>query len=185
MRKLTTYMGTLLLLVASQTLLAQHSGHSMGGMSSGSYGHDTSAMKDMQQMMAVQATGEQTIQFHSWSQSTDLVKQRLEELRRAVETSNYSSQLDAFKAAVEKGSIGHQEFVSGLSQAQQAGLKKPLKRLGKRNDELTKAVATAVQELGLANSGRNRAAKLVKVQKAVDKLLRDQKGIATEMSIQA
>ena len=183
MRKLTTLIAGLLLLAASQTMLAQHSGHSMGGMGSGSSGHDMGAMKDMQKMMAVQATDEQKSQFQSWNQGTAGLKGQLEELRRAVATGNYSSQLDSFKAAVEKNSNSHHEFAGSLTPGQQAGLKKPLQKLGKANDELAQALTTATRELSQAESNAKRAAKLGKVEKAVDKLLRKQKGIASEMGI--
>jgi hypothetical protein len=183
MHKLTTLIAVFLLLTASQTMLAQHSGHGMGGMGSGSSSHDMSAMKDMQKMMAVQASDEQKSQFHSWNQSTEAVKQQLAELRRAVATGDYSSQLDGLKAAVEKNNGGHHEFASSLTQAQQEGLKKPLQKLGKTNDEVGEAVTVAIRELGQANTGAKRADKLTKVEKAVDKLLREQKGIASEMGI--
>lgn len=183
MHKLTTVLAVLLLFTASQTMLAQHSGHGMGGMGSGSYDHDTTSMKDMQKMMAVQATDEQKSQFQSWNQSTAVLKGQLEELRRAVAIGNYSSQLDSFKAAVEKNSNGHQEFAGSLTPTQQAGLKKPLQRLGKTSDGLAQALATATRELSQADTSEKRAAKLVKVEKAVDKLLREQKDIASEMGI--
>jgi vacuolar-type H+-ATPase subunit I/STV1 len=155
----------------------------MGGMGSGSSGHPNTTMNDMQKMMAVQATDEQKSQFQSWNQNTAALKQQLEELRRAAATGDYSSQLDSFKAAVEKNNSGHHEFAGSLTQAQQAGLKKPLQKLGKTNDELAQALATATREISQADSNAKRAAKLTKVEKAVDTLLREQKEIASEMGI--
>jgi len=184
MRKFTTLMAGFLLLIASQAMLAQHSGHDMGSMSGmGSMNHDDSAMKQMQKAVAVQATAEQRSQFDSWSQHTGAVVQQLQELRQAVTTSNYMSQLDAFKAAVEKSNSGQQEFLSSLTATQRTGLKKPIQNIGKANEEVGNATTITIRELGKVSSGAKRAAKLEKVEKALKKLLADQKAIAVEMGI--
>jgi hypothetical protein len=113
------------------------------------------------------------------------MKLRLQELRPAVATNDCSSQLTALKAAIEKSNSGYHDFVGSLSKAQQAGLKKQIQKLGKTNDELAKAVASAIRELGLANSGANSTVKLTNAEKAVDILLNEQKKIAVEMGISA
>ncbi len=165
MGKLTTWMAALLLLlVTSQLVVAQHGGHNMGGSSGsngGSYGHDTDgAMNDFQKMVAVQATAEQRSQFQSWSQNTEAVSQQLQELRSALVTNDFSSRLNALNSAIEKSNSGHHDFVGSLTQFQQSGLKKTIQKLGKTNDEMSKALATAIRELGEATSGAKRAAKM-------------------------
>lgn len=172
------------MLIASQAALAQHSGHDMGSMGGmGGMNHDDSAMKQMQKAVAVQATAEQRSQFDSWSQHTVAVVQQLRELRQAVTTSDYMSQLDAFKAAVEKSNSEHQEFIRSLTEVQQAGLKKPIQRLGKANEEVVNATTITIREVEKTRSGAKRAAKLEKVETALKKLLSDQKAIAVELGI--
>jgi septation ring formation regulator EzrA len=178
-RKVTTFFGTLFLLAISQMVLAQHTGHNMGGMGSG---HDMGAMKDMQNTMALQATEAQKFQFNTWSQDTEAVKGQLAEVRRATTADKSSAQLEALKAAINKSDNSHHEFLSNLTSEQQAGLKKRLQKLGKASDELNKTVANAAREFGQANSTK-RTGELVKVEKAVEKLLREQKGIASQMGI--
>ncbi len=111
------------------------------------------------------------------------MKQRLHELSLAGATNDLSGQLNALKAVADKSKGGYHDFVSGLSEAQHTGLKKSLQRLGKTSNELVKAVAMAIQEFGRANTGAKRAAKLAKVQTAVQNLLNEQDNIAVEMGI--
>jgi hypothetical protein len=187
MRKFTNWMATILLLATSQIAVAQHGGHGTGntsGTSAGSYPHDTDTdIKDFQKTFAIQATPEQRSQFQSWKQNTEVVKLRLQELGPAIATNDFSIQLNALKAAIEKSNTGYRDFVSSLTDPQHTGLKKPLQKLGKTNDELARSVATAIRELGQANSGAKRAAKLANAQTAVENLLNEQKRIAVEMSI--
>jgi hypothetical protein len=134
-------------------------------------------------MFAIQATSEQRSQFQSWKQNTEVVKLRLQEFSSAITTSDFSSQLNALKSAIEKSNTGYRDFVSSLTDAQHTGLKKPLQKLSKTTDELDKSVATAIRELGQASSGAKHATKLANAQTAVENLLNDQKRIAVEMSI--
>ena len=184
MRKLMMLTAVVLLSVAPQALLAQHAGHDMGGMG-GMTGmnHDDSQMKQMQKMMTMQASDEQKSHFLAWNRSTTSVKQALTDLRQAVAASNYSSQLEAFKAAVGNSVSGHEEFSGSLNQEQQAGLKKRLQKVGKANGDLAAATEIVVRELSQTNGSRNFPAKLDKARKAIDKLLREQQGIASEMGI--
>jgi hypothetical protein len=167
--------------------VAQHGGRGTGGTggtSSGSYPHDTdNDIKDFQKAFAIQAKEEQKHQFQSWNRDTEAVKSQIQELRAAVVTNDFSSQLNALKAAHEKSDSGYHDFVRNLTEAQHKGLKKTLQRIGKANDDLAKAVATAIREFGQANSGTERAAKLARAQAAVENLLNEQKRIAVEMSI--
>jgi hypothetical protein len=140
-------------------------------------------MKDFQNAVAVQATEEQRSQFLSWSQDTEAVKLRLQELHPAVATNDFSGQLSALQAAIEKINSGYHAFVGSLNKAQHAGLKKQIQKLGKTNDELAKAGATAMHELGPANSDAKRTAKLANIEKAIDNLRTAQKEIAAEMGI--
>jgi hypothetical protein len=184
MGKLITWMAALLMLATPQLAAAQRGGQRTGGMSGGSYPRDTdNDIKDIQKMVAVQATEEQRSQFQSWTRNTEAVKLRLQELRPAVATKDYSSQLNALKAAMEKSSSGYHDFVSSLTQAQHAGLKKPIQKLGKTNDESAKTVATAIRELGPSNSSTKTTAKLAKAEAAIENLLIEQKTIADEMGI--
>ena len=186
-RKFTNWMAALLLLVTPQVTVAQHGARGTGGASgtsAGSYPRDTdSDIKDIQKMYAVQATAEQKAQFQSWSQSTEAVKLRIEELRAALATNDFSGQLNALKTAIEKCNSGYHAFVSGLTDAQHTGLKKPLQKLGKTNDELAKAVANAIREVGQASSSAKREVKLANGVAAVENLLNQQKNIAVEMSM--
>jgi hypothetical protein len=69
------------------------------------------------------------------------VKLRIQELRPAVSTNDYSSQLTALKAAIEKSNSSYHDFVGNLTKAQQAGLKKQIqnsanqRRVGQSSSE--------------------------------------------------
>jgi hypothetical protein len=56
-----------------------------------------STLKDFQSAVAVEATEEQRSQFLSWSQNTEAVKLRLQELRLVVAADDFSSQLGALR----------------------------------------------------------------------------------------
>jgi len=186
-RKFTNWLAAILLLVTSQVAVAQRGGRGTGGTSgtsAGSYPRDTdNDIKDIQKTFAVQATAEQKAQFQSWSQNTETIKLRIEELRAALATNDFSGQLNALKAAIEKSNSGYHAFVSSLTDAQHTGLKKPLQKLGKTNDEMAKAVANAIREVGQGSSPTKREAKLANSVTAVENLLNQQKNIVVEMSI--
>lgn len=184
MRRLATWMAALLLLATSQLAVAQRGGRNPGSTGGGSYPHETdSDLKDIQNAVAVQATEEQRSQFLSWSQNTEAVKLRLQELRPAIAANDFTNQLNALNAVIEKSNNGYHDFVGSLSEAQHAGLKKQIQKLRKTNDELAKAAAVAIRQLDPANRGAQHAEKLAKVETAIEDLLSAQKEIAIEMGI--
>jgi DNA repair exonuclease SbcCD ATPase subunit len=177
MKKLAAYMASILLVLASQAVLAQHSGHGMsGGMGSGSYGHDSSAMKDMQRMMAVQANDEQKAQFRTWTQSTDALRQDLQDLERITHSDDYAKKIAALKTRIEETKNGKELLERSLSSAQQAGLKKNMQKVNKANDQLEQAVRELDQSHG-------RTPKLTKALQAATKLSAEQKKLGAEMGI--
>jgi len=180
--KTAVYLGTILLALFSQPLLAQRAGHSMGGMNSGRSHTHTNATKAMD--LAIQTTAEQKSHFQHWSQNTQAFKQQLEEFRRpSVAAADYTSQLEALRSALDTNMTGHHEFVNSLSQSQQEGLKKTIKNIAKANESLAKAANNAITEFSQSKNAGKGATELQKVEKAVDKLLRKQKQIASEMGI--
>jgi hypothetical protein len=186
MRYFTSWIIAILLFVAPHIAVAQHrgTGGTSGSKSAGSYPQETdSELKDFQKTFALQATEKQKSQFQSWSQNTEAVKNRLQKLRADVGTNDLPSQLNGLKAAIEKGNSGYHDFVSSFTEAQHAGLKKPIEKLRKANDKLAKAAATALQELGKANSDAKRSPQLENAEAAVENLLNEQKRIAAEMGI--
>ena len=182
MKKLTVYIAPILLLLASHAALAQHSGHSMGGgMGTGSYDHDNSAMKDMQRMMAVQASDDQKSQFRTWTHSTETLKQELQELERATpDTASYAKTLASVKMRVEETKNGKEQLERSLSPAQQGGLKKNVQKVNKANDQLILAVGDAIRGLEQSHS---KAPKLGKAVQAATKLSAEQKKLGEEMGI--
>jgi hypothetical protein len=188
MPNFTSWMVAILLSVAPQIAVAQHrgTGGASGSKNSGSPPQETdSAIKDFQKTFALQATDEQKAQFQSWKENIEAVKNRLQKLRAVVVSNDLSSQLNGLQAAIEKSSSGYHDFVSSLTKAQHAGLKKPIQNLRKANDKLAKAVATALHELGQANSGEKRSTKLEAAETAAENLLNEQKRIADEMGFSA
>jgi hypothetical protein len=180
----TSWMVAILLFVAPQFAVAQHRG--TGGTSSSKNSGNTPQetdrdIKDFQKTFALQATEKQKSQFLSWNQNTEAVRNRLQKLRTDVVTNDPSSQLNGLQAAIEKCSSGYDDFVGSFTEAQHAGLKKPIQTLRKANDKLAKAAATALHELGQANGAKR--AKLEKAETAVENLLDEQKRIAAEMGI--
>jgi hypothetical protein len=186
--RITSWMVAILLFVAPQIAVAQHrgTGGTSGSKNSGSPPQETNSdIKDIQKTFALQATEQQKSQFQSWKENTEAVKNRLQKLRAAVVTDDFSSQINGLQAAIEKSSSGYHEFVSSFTEAQQKGLKKPIQKLRKANDKFAKAAATALHELGQDNSGAKRSAELENAETAVENLLDEQKRIAAEMSISA
>ncbi len=179
MRRLATWV-TLLLFATAQLAVAQRGGRNAGGTSGGSSAHETdTAVQDFQNAIAVQATEEQRSQFLSWSQDTEAVKLRLQELRLAVATNDFSGQLSALQAAIEKSNRGYHDFVASLTKAQHAELKQQIQKLGKTNDELAKTGATAIRELGPANHSTKRTTKLANVETAVEQTAKCAEGNCT------
>ncbi len=85
-----------MLFATPQFVVAEHGGRNAGGTSGGSSPDETdTAIKDFQDAVPVQATEEQRSQFLSWSQNTEAVKLRLQELRPAVATNDFSGQRTA------------------------------------------------------------------------------------------
>jgi hypothetical protein len=188
MRNFTSWIAGILLFVAPQIAVAQHrgTGGTSGSKNSGSPPQETdSAIKDLQRTFALQATEEQKSQFQSWKENTEAVKNCLQKLRATVVPDDFSSQLNGLQAAIEKSSSGYHDFVSSFTEAQHAGLKKPIEKLRKANDKLAKAAATALHELEKASSDAKRSAQLENAETAVENLLNEQKRIAAEMSFSA
>jgi hypothetical protein len=120
-----------------------------------------------------------------WNQDTDAVKRLLQELQNAVATDNFSTQLSALNAAIEKSNADYHDFVGNLTKEQKAGLKKQIQKLGKTNEALIKAGLGATRELGPASSSAKRASKMEKIKTAIDNLQGAQKEIAAEMGMAA
>ena len=154
----TSWMVAILLFVAPQFAVAQHrgTGGTSGSKNGGNYPQETdSDIKDFQKTFALQATEKQKSQFQSWKKNTEAVRDRLQKLRTDIVTNDFSSQLNGLQAAIEKCTSGYDDFVSSLTEAQHAGLKKPIQTLRKANDKLAKAAATALHELGQATAVQN------------------------------
>jgi hypothetical protein len=188
MRNFTSWMVAILLFVAPHIAVAQHrgTGGTSGSKSAGNYPQETDgAIKDLQKTVALQATEAQKSQFQSWKENTEAVKNRLQKLRAAVVPDDFSGQFNELQAAIERSGSGYHDFVSSLTEAQHAGLKKPIQKLRRANGKLAKVAATALHELGQANSDAKRSAELENAETAVENLLNEQKRIAAEMSISA
>ena len=187
MLRLKSWIVVTLLLVTPHIAFAQHGSRGSGGANgtnAGSYPRDTdSDIKDIQKMFALRATEEQKAQFQSWSQSTETMKRRLQELSAVAATNDVSSQLSALREAFEKSNGGYHDFVNGLTEAQHSGLKKVLQKLGKANDASAKALGIAIRECEHAGSDAKRAAKLANALNAIENLLNEQNRTAVEMSI--
>ena len=184
MKRLYILIAGMTLLLASQPLLSQHSGHSMGGMGSGSSARLDTTMNDMQKMMAVQATEEQSAQLRSWIQSTAVLSEQVEDLLRLA-TSNasgeFSNPLDALKAALDANAVVHDEFVKNLSDPQRSELKKPVQKLNKANATLVRVSAEISRPSGHAKNAKHLGDTLLKTKKAIDDLQREQKRLVSEM----
>jgi hypothetical protein len=141
-------------------------------------------MSDMQKMMAVQATEEQSAHLQSWIQSTAALSKQLDEVRGLVASKNsseFSSALVALKNAIEANAAVHDEFVKNLSGPQRSGLKKPVQKLDKANIALVKTSAELSGTSGHAKDAKHLADTLQKTKKAIDEFQREQKRLASEM----
>jgi chromosome segregation ATPase len=177
----------LVLLIATQPLLAQHSGHNMGGMGSGTSVNNDRAMKDMQRMMAVQANDEQAKQLRSWIQSTAALGKQLGDLQQAVTsnpTGESSSALESLKLALNDNNAVHEEFVKNLSAPQRSELKKPVQKLDKTNTSLVRALAGLSSSVsGNKSETKKLRNALRKTKKTVEALQREQQRLAIEMGV--
>ena len=184
MRKFTNLIAAILLIAASQLAVAQHGGRGTNGGINGNSSRDTdNDLREFQKVVALQATRPQTALFLSWMQNTADIKRRLHEIRAAAESKDSADQQGALKAAIEKNKALSHEFLGGFTEAQRTGLKKLVRKLGKTNEELTKGVETAIQEVAQAGDGAKRAAMLEKAEAAAQNLLNEQKQLAAEMGI--
>ena len=185
MRKLTNLIMVIILLIAaSQLAVAQQRGRGANGGINGNYSRDTdNDLKEFQKVVALQATRQQTALFLSWMKNTTDIKRRLHEVRSAAESKEAADQQGALKAAIEKNKALSHEFLGGFTEAQRTGLKKLVRKLSKANEELTKAVEIAIQEVAQAGDGTKRTAKLEKAEEASQNLLNEQKQLAAEMGI--
>lgn len=184
MKKIYILMVGIALSVASQSLLAQHSGHSMGGMGTGSSGANDSAMRDMQRSMAVQATEEQSMHLRSWIQSTLALSKQVDQLRGLVagkNTSELSSALSALKTGLGESAASHDEFLKSLSAPQRSGLKKPVRKLEKINGALVASSAALLGTAGQSQNVKQLAATLQKTKKSIEELQQQQQQLANEM----
>lgn len=171
------------LLVATQPLLAQHSGHRMGGVGSGSSGHADNTMSDMQKTMAVQATEEQSDHLRSWIQSTDRLGKQVDNLRRLVTShasGDFSNVLDALKAALDTNADVYDGFVKNLSGPQHSALKKLVRKLDKANSALVRASAE-ISKISEHTNAKQIGDALLKTKKAIGELQREQQRLAREM----
>lgn len=183
MRKLSVYLASILLIFTSHAALAQHSGHGMGGsMGNGSYGHDSSAMKDMQRMIALQANDEQKAQFRSWTQTTETLRQELQGLDHVVDSEGYANKIASIKVHLADAKSGKERLERSLTSAQQTGLKKNIQKVSKASDQLSQAIADAIRELEQSD-GKKKAPKIGKAVQAANRLSAEQKNLGTEMSI--
>ena len=187
MNKLYIFIMGLVLLNAAQPLLAQHSGHNMGGMGSGSSVDNDRAMKDMQRMMAMQASEEQATQLRSWAQSTDALGKQLGNLQQAATLNpprESSSALEAFKVALTANRAIHEEFVKNLSAPQRSELKNPVQKLDKTYTSLIRVVAELSASATDTKSDTKKLGNtLQKTKKAVEAIQREQQRLASEMGV--
>src|ERR1700683_229022 len=158
-RSFTSVVKTILigaaLLAYPCSMLAQHGGGSPGGGGlagsaggsglSGPAGRATGVsekdeLKDYREVLAVQATSQQVIQFAAMVKISEAAGAELRSFREQLGQENGGSGIPSRGAsldqALEKARAENKKFVDGLSERQKSGLKEVIKRLAKADSDL-------------------------------------------------
>jgi hypothetical protein len=186
-------------------LLAQHGGGSPGGGGlagsaggsglSGPAGRATGVsekdeLKDYREVLAVQATSQQVVQFAAMAKISEAASSELRSFQEQLGKENGGSGLAgrgaALDQALEKARAENRKFLDGLSDRQKSGLKEVIKRLAKVDSDLEQQ--TKALDQGLVDPkevGQQIAGSAENLDRALTSFRSQQADLGHEMSIGA
>jgi hypothetical protein len=187
------------------SMLAQHGGGSPGGGGlagsaggsglSGPAGRATGVsekdeLKDYREVLAVQATSQQVVQFASIVKTSEAASSELrsfrEQLGKQSSGSGLAGQGVTLDQALEKARAENKKFLDGLSERQKSGLKEVIKRLGKTDSELEQQAKALDQvEADARAVGQQIAGSAEGLDRALTNFRSQQADLGREMSIGA
>jgi hypothetical protein len=183
------------------SMLAQHGGGAVGrggesggglsgpnGIASGVSTKDE--LKDFHEVLAVQATGEQVIQFAAMVKISEAASAELRSFREDLGKENSGSGLAGRGATLdqvlEKARAENRKFLDALSDRQKSGLKEVVKRLAKADSDLEQQAKVLDQvEADAKAVGQQIAASAENLDRALTSFRSQQADLGQEMSIGA
>ena len=197
--KLKTVLVVTALLASSSAAFAQRGGgHVGGGLAGGtglSQGNHASGidekddLKDFHDVLAVQATSQQIIDYVAMLKSTTAAGEELQSLvahlnkeNNATEIGNRSTTL---AQAIEKARNENKKFLDGFSEPQKSGLKEITKRLVKMDSELAQQAKGLDQATEAKTTGSQTASSAQGLEHALTNFQHAQLDLGEEMSIAA
>jgi hypothetical protein len=195
--KLKTIILIATLLACSSAAFAQRGGgHVGGGLAGGtglSQGNRASGidekddLKDFHEVLAVQATSQQIIDYVAMLKSTTAASEELQGLvaqlnreNNPPEIANHSTTL---AQAIEKARSENKKFQDGFSDAQKSGLKEITKRLVKTDSDLAQQAKALDQITEEKATGPQMASSAQGIEHALTNFQRAQLDLGEEMSI--
>jgi hypothetical protein len=185
-------------------MLAQHGGGSPGGGGlagsaggsglSGPAGRATGVsekdeLKDYREVLAVQATNQQVVQFTAMVKISEAASAELGNFAEQLgkdSGSGIASRGEALDQAIEKARTENRKFLDGLSDRQKSGLKEVVKRLAKADSDLEQQDKALDQIVADAKAvGQQIAASEENLDRALTSFRSQQADLGREMSIGA
>jgi hypothetical protein len=171
-------------------------GHVGGGLAGGtglSQGNHASGidekddLKDFHEVLAVQATSQQIIDYVSMLKSTTGASEELQAFTAQLNKENNVPEIGArgtaLAQAIEKARSESKKFQDGFSDAQKSGLKEITKRLVKTDSELAQQAKVLDQATEAKAAGSQMASSAQGVEHALTNFQRAQLDLGEEMSI--
>jgi hypothetical protein len=190
------------LLVYPCGMMAQHGGgggtgggSAGGGGLSGGGGRATGVsekdeLKDFRQVLAVQATSQQIVQYASMVKISEAARAELRSFQERLDKENSGSQLVGRSAtldqALERARAENKKFLDGLSERQKSGLKEITKKLTKADSDLEQQAKALDQMVADAKAVMQQiAGSAQSLDHALTSFRSQQADLGTEMSIGA
>ncbi len=174
-------------------------GHTGGGSAGGeglsSTGRATGVdakddLKDFHEVLAVQATGQQIVEYAVMIKSTEAANAELrtflEQLAIESGVPELAGRSAAVEQAIEKARTENKQFLDGLSELQKSGLKEIIKRLTKADADLAQQAKALNLEVNNKKSAAQQiAASTQSLERELASFKSQQLGLGEEMSIGA
>jgi hypothetical protein len=186
-------------------ILAQHGGGSPGGGGlagsagggglSGSAGRATGVsekddLKDFREVLAVQATSQQIVQYASMVKVSEAASAELRSFQERLDNgkeksgSELASRGASLDQALEQARIENKKFLDGLSERQKSGLKEIAKKIAKADSDLEQQAKALDQVVADAKAvSQQIAGSAQSLEHALTSFRSEQADLGTEMSI--
>jgi hypothetical protein len=148
---------------------------------------DKDDLKDFHAVMAVQATGQQIVEYAAMMKSTEVASAELKSFVSQLTKENGAAELagrsTAVEQAIELARTKNKKFMDGFSEPQKSGLKEISKRLIKADADLAQQAKALDQEAGNARSGQPIPASAQSLERVLTIFQIQQAGLGEEMGI--